>query len=130
MGYSKINLDEAEDRARTPDEPVIRAIGYELRNRGDPRPRKMRFNYFYYEEGNVARRHRQEEQEELLFVIDGRIEIEVDGEEFTAETGDFVVFDSDSWRQVRALRDTEIFAVGAPNVADDAVFEDEAGSTS
>jgi quercetin dioxygenase-like cupin family protein len=124
MGYSKIHLDEAEDRARTPAEPVVRAIGYELRDAGDSRPREMRFNYFYYEEGDTARRHRQEKQEELLFVVDGRIEVEVDDDVFTASTGDFVVIDPDSWRQVRALADTELLAVGAPNVADDHVIDE------
>lgn len=129
MGFSKIHLDEAEKRARTPEEPVVRPLGYELRNRGDPRPRKMRFNYFHYQVGDVARRHRQTEQEELLYVTDGRIEVEVDGKEFEAKTGDFVVVDPESWRQVRALEDTEVFAIGAPNVTDDHVFEDEAEST-
>lgn len=123
MGYSKISLEDAEERTRRGDEPTIRALGYELRDRGDSRPRKIRFNYFHYEEGDAVRRHRQQEQEELLFVVDGRVSIEADDEEFTAETGDFVVFDPDSWRRTRALTETEIFALGAPNVADDHVFE-------
>lgn len=125
MGYSKINLEDPEDRARSQHEPTVRALGYELRNQGDPRPRQMRFNYFFYDEGEAVRRHRQREQEELLFVVNGRIEVEVDGEEFTAGTNDFIVFDPGSWRRVRAVAETEILAIGAPNVADDHVFEDE-----
>lgn len=124
MGYSKISHSDAEERVRRKDEPAVRALGYELRHRGDPRPRKMRFNYFHYEEGDTIRRHCQQEQEELFFVVDGRVSIEVDGEEFTAETGDFVVVDPGSWRRTRALTETEIFAIGAPNVADDHVFEE------
>lgn len=124
MGYSKISHSNAEERVRREDEPAVRALGYELRHRGDPRPREIRFNYFHYEEGNIIRRHCQQEQEELFFVVDGRVSIEVDGEEFTAETGDFVVVDSGSWRRTRALTETEIFAIGAPNVADDHVFEE------
>jgi len=125
MGYSKISLTDAKKRSRDPDEPAVRALGYEIRNRGEPRPEKMRFNYFHYEEGEAVRRHRQRKQEELLFVVEGRVEVEVDGGTFTAETDDFLVIDPGSWRQIRALTATEIFAVGAPNVADDHVFEDE-----
>lgn len=121
--YSKINLEEAEDRTRTDEEPAVRTLGYELRRRGDPRPREMRFNYFYYDAGDIVRRHTQKEQEELYFVIEGRATMEVDGEEFEIETGDFVVVDPGPWRQIHAHEATEIFAVGAPNVRDDAIFE-------
>jgi quercetin dioxygenase-like cupin family protein len=124
MGYSKTSLADAEKRSRNSDEPAVRALGYEIRDRGEPRPRTLRFNYFHYEEGEAVRRHRQREQEELLFVVEGGVKVEVDSETFTAETDDFLVIDSGSWRQVRALTTTEIFAVGAPNVAGDHVFED------
>lgn len=123
--YSKINLDEAERRTQNSTVPSVKALGYELRDRGDQRPREMRFNYFYYEEGQAVPRHVQREQEELFFVVDGRCRVEVDGEEFEARSGDFIVIDAGPWRQITALEPSEIFAVGAPNVRDDAVFEDE-----
>lgn len=120
--YSKINLDDAEESTRTDDEPAVKLLGYELKTRGDPRPNEMRFNYFYYDAGDTVRRHYQEEQEELYYVVEGRAQMTVGDEEFEIETDDFVVVDAGPWRQIHALEPTEIFAVGAPNVRDDAVF--------
>ncbi|WP_435158253.1 cupin domain-containing protein [Haladaptatus sp. DFWS20] len=127
--YSKINLDEAPDRTRTDEEPAVRMLGYELRERGESRPEEMRFNYFYYDAGNTVRRHTQKEQEELFFVVKGRATMEVGEEEFEINSGDFVVVDPGPWRQIHAHEDTEIFAVGAPNVRDDAVFEADVEET-
>lgn len=123
--YSVISLDEAKERTTDDSIPVVKALGYELRARSDPRPRELRFNYFYYDKGQAVPRHRQREQEELFFVVSGRCRIEVDGDEFEVEADDFVVIDPGPWRQITALEPSEIFAIGAPNVRDDAVFEDE-----
>ena len=125
MGYSRISLNDAERRSHSPDEPAVCALGYEIRDRGEPRPEKLRFNYFHYEKGEAVRRHRQREQEGLLFVVEGRVEADIDGETFTAETGDLLMIDPESWRRVTAITPAEIFAFGAPNVADDHIFEDE-----
>jgi mannose-6-phosphate isomerase-like protein (cupin superfamily) len=121
--YSKISLDEVDKSTRTDAEPAVKMIGYALKTRGDPRPNEMRFNYFFYDEGDTVRRHYQKEQEELFYVVEGRARMEVGDEEFEIEEDDFVVVDSGPWRQIHALEDTEIFAVGAPNLRDDAVFE-------
>lgn len=123
--YSKISLDEAEGRTQTSSVPTVKALGYELRARGDPRPRELRFNYFYYDEGQAVPRHRQQKQEELFFIVDGRCRVEVDGEEFEVEAGDFVLIDAGPWRKITALEPSELFTVGAPNIRDDAIFEDE-----
>lgn len=125
--YSKISLDEVDGRTQNQDQsvPTLKALGYELRARGDPRPHELRFNYFYYDEGQAVPRHTQREQEELFFIVDGRCRFEVDGEEFEGEAGECIVVDAGPWRQITALEPSEIFAVGAPNVRDDAVFEDE-----
>ncbi|MFC7212535.1 cupin domain-containing protein [Saliphagus sp. GCM10025334] len=121
--YSVISLDEAEEHTTHDSIPVVKALGYELRARNEPRPRESRFNYFYYDEGQAVPRHSQREQEELFFVVTGRCRIEVNGDEFEVEANDFVVIDPGPWRQITALEPSEIFAVGAPNVRDDAVFE-------
>jgi mannose-6-phosphate isomerase-like protein (cupin superfamily) len=123
--YSKISLDEVEPSTRTDEEPAVQMVGYALKTRGDPRPNEMRFNYFLYDAGDTVRRHYQEEQEELFFVVEGRAEMEVDGEKFEIEADDFVVVDAGPMRQIHAIEDTEIFAVGAPNLRDDAVFEED-----
>lgn len=123
--HSKINLDEGEHRTKPGAEPTVKAMGYELRARGHPRPRELRFNYFSYDEGQAVPRHKQREQEELFFVRSGRARMEVDGEEFAIEAGDFIVIDPGPWRQITAVKPCEILAVGAPNVPDDAIFEEE-----
>lgn len=121
--YSKINLEAVNESTRTDEEPAVKMIGYDLKTGGEPRPNELRCNYFYYDEGDTVRRHYQEEQEELFYVVEGRARMEVGDEEFEIETDDFVIVDSGPWRQIHALEDTEIFAVGAPNIRDDAVFE-------
>ncbi|MFP8958332.1 cupin domain-containing protein [Natrialbaceae archaeon A-CW3] len=121
--YSVIGLDEAEERTSHESIPAVKALGYELRARNDPRPLETRFNYFIYDEGQAIPRHKQREQEELFFIVSGRCRFDVDGEEFEVEANDFVVIDPGPWRQITALEPSEIFAVGAPNVRDDAVFE-------
>ncbi|WP_458210642.1 cupin domain-containing protein [Haladaptatus sp. NG-SE-30] len=128
MSYSKINLEDVDESTRTSEEPAVRMIGYDLKMRGDDRPNEMRFNYFYYDEGDTVRRHYQKKQEELFYVVSGRAEMEVDGKTFEIEEDDFVVVDPGPMRQIHALEDTEIFAVGAPNLRDDAVFEEDVDS--
>ena len=127
MGYSRTSLNDVERRSRSPDEPAVCALGCEIRDRGEPRPEKLWFNCSHYEKGEAVRRHRQREQEELLFVVKGRVKADIDGETFTIETGDLLVIDPESWRQVTAITPAEIFAFGAPNVVDDHIFEDEVG---
>ena len=123
--FAKYNLDDAEWRTQTDTEPAVKTIGYEMKQADGERPAKMRFNYFHYDAGDVVRRHKQIEQEEVFYIERGSGVFEVDGEEFPYETGDVIVVDPGPWRQITAEEETRIFAVGAPNVADDAIFEDE-----
>lgn len=123
MSYSKIALEDVDESTRTDDEPAVKMIGYDLKTAGENRPNEMRCNYFYYDAGDRVRRHYQKEQEEIFYVVSGRARMEVDGEEFEIEADDCIVVDPGPMRQIHALMDTEIFAVGAPNRRDDAVFE-------
>ncbi|WP_435361869.1 cupin domain-containing protein [Haloarchaeobius sp. DFWS5] len=123
--YSKINVEDAPLRTQTDAEPGVRMLGYELKARGDDRPKELRFNYFEYDAGDVVRRHKQKEQEEVFYVIEGEGTMEVDGDEFEMRAGDCIVVDPGPFRELRAETEMRIFAVGAPNIADDAVFEDE-----
>jgi quercetin dioxygenase-like cupin family protein len=121
--YSKINVEEASERTRSDTEPTLRALGYEIRADEEERPNEIRFNYFEYEQGQAVRRHKQLEQEELYFVTEGRAKMTVGDEDFDITEGDAIVVDAGVWRQITALKDCEVFAVGAPNVTDDAVFD-------
>lgn len=117
--YRRVNLDNLELRAIDGIEPGLKAVGYELR------PENMRPSVWEFESGQSNRRHRQREQEELYFVLDGTFEMEVDGDHFEIETGDTVVVSPDSWRQLTALEAGTVLAVGAPNVKDDDIHEED-----
>lgn len=125
MSHSKINIDDVPTRTRTDAEPAVKTLGYELKADDQPRPNEMRFNYFLYEPGDTVRRHTQIEQEETFFVVEGRGRMEVGDEEFEIETGDVIVVDPGPWRQIVAEEQLRIFAVGAPNLADDVIFEED-----
>lgn len=116
----KINLDELEPREIDGIEPRLKAVGYELR------PEQMRPSVWLFEAGESNNRHRQREQEELYYVVEGRGVIEVDGEEFDIRTGDFIVVSPESWRQITATDPSTILAIGAPNVENDEIGEAEA----
>lgn len=115
--YNRITLDELEPREIDGIEPRLRAVGYELQ------PEKMRPSVWVFEDGESNNRHRQREQEELYFVLDGRLKMEVDNDEFTIGAGEFVIVSPDSWRQLTALQASTVLVVGAPNAKDDAIDE-------
>lgn len=117
--YERTNLEKLESREVDGIEPLLLAVGYELR------PEKMRPSAWIFEAGESNRRHRQREQEELYLVLAGRLEMTVDEESFEIEAGDVVVVPPESWRQLTAIEDSDVFVVGAPNVKDDGVLADE-----
>lgn len=130
MGYSKVSLDEIEAHRLDDPERTILPIGVELR------PSKLRPSVWEYEAGETSNRHRQREQEELYVPIAGRFEMAiggsdgendaVDAEETVQETvalesGDYLVIDPETVRQLTAATDGRMLVVGAPNVKDDGV---------
>lgn len=117
--YERRAIDEVEPQEIDGIEPRLRAIGYELR------PKEMRPGVWEYEEGESNNRHRQEQQEELYVVLSGRFEMEVEEDRLDLEAGDVVVVEPDAWRRLTAREDSRILVVGAPNVKDDGVVDDE-----
>lgn len=115
--YHRIALDELKPREIDGIEPRLKAVEYGLR------PEKMRPSVWLFEDGESNNRHRQREQEELYFVLDGRLKMEVDNEEFGIEAGEFLVISPDSWRQLTALEASTVLVVGTPNVKDNAIDE-------
>jgi quercetin dioxygenase-like cupin family protein len=116
--YSRASLDELDDRDIDGVEPSLKAVGYELK------PDDMRPSVWAFAEGESNNRHRQEQQEELYVVLDGRFEVDVDDETFEVGEGEFVVVDPEAWRQLTALTESTLLVVGAPNVEDDALTEE------
>ncbi|WP_254544970.1 cupin domain-containing protein [Halomarina pelagica] len=123
MSYTKTNIEDLEVRDIDGLDPSLRAVGYELR------PSKMRPSVWEFDSGDSNDRHRQREQEELYVVLDGRLEMEIEGEAFTVTPGDCIVVPPESWRQLTAVESSRVLVIGAPNVSDDAIDEDNgAGS--
>ena len=116
--YSKVTVDEIEEREVEGIEPTIRAIGYETR------PEEMRPSVWEFDEGEENNRHYHEHQEELYLVLDGRFHVSVGEEGLELEEGDVLVVEPSAERQVTALEPARLFVVGAPNEADDAVVVD------
>lgn len=116
--YSKLSLGELDARNVEDIEPDLKAVGYELR------PEKMRPSLWTFEPGESNNWHRQEQQEELYLVLDGRLEMTVGEDSLEIEAGDVVVVPPESWRQLTAIDYSEVFVVGAPNVKDDGVLEE------
>jgi quercetin dioxygenase-like cupin family protein len=125
MSYSKINVNNAPSRERTDAEPAVKTLGYEFKADDEPRPNEMRFNYFLYEPGDTVRRHTQIEQEETFFIVEGKGRMRVGDDEFDIEAGDVVIVDPGPWRQIVADEAMRIFAVGAPNLPEDVIFEED-----
>ena len=122
MGYSKVSLDEIEAHELDDPERTIFPIGVELR------PQKMRPSVWEYEASETSTQHYQREQEELYVPLSGEFEMELeeeDGEEATVlelQSGDFLVVDPETTRQLTAVTDGRILVAGAPNVKDDGVI--------
>lgn len=120
--YKRVNFEDLEIREVDGIEPGLKAVGYELR------PEKMRPSLWQFDAGESNRRHRQREQEELYVVLNGRLAMEVEGERFEVAEGDAIVVPPESWRQLTAKEESRVFIVGAPNVKDDDIpQEDVAG---
>ncbi|MFC4549880.1 MULTISPECIES: cupin domain-containing protein [Halorussus] len=121
--YEKTSLSDLETREVEDVEPRLKAVGYELR------PEKMRPSVWEFEAGESNNRHRQREQEELYYVVDGEFSMTVESEAgdrdtFDLDAGDVVVVPPESWRQLEAKEAGTVLVVGAPNAKDDAVTEE------
>jgi quercetin dioxygenase-like cupin family protein len=119
--YEKVNLNDLESREST--HPAldlrVKAIGHALA------PEKMRPRVWLYESGQRMVRHRQREQEELYYVLDGRARLTVGGETVPLEQADFVVVPPEPWREIKATTELTLLTIGAPNVPDDGIVDDE-----
>lgn len=116
-GYAKVRLDDVERHELDDVEPTLLSVGYELR------PDEMRPNVWRFDEGESTNEHRHAEQEELYAVLDGTFEVTVETEEteeeFFLRTGDFLVVQPESWRQLTATEGSLLLVVGAPPVKED-----------
>ncbi|WP_137286267.1 cupin domain-containing protein [Halorussus salinisoli] len=120
--YETTSLSDLDTRDVDDIEPGLKAVGYQLR------PSEMRPSVWEFEAGETNDWHRQEEQEELYYVLAGEFLVTVEGEDeeretFELESDEVVVIPPETWRQFEALEDGRLLVVGAPNVKDDAITE-------
>lgn len=99
----------------------VRAIGYGLDSE------RMVPNLWRYGEGDTGSWHRQTEQEEFYYVIEGTVSIAIgDDDAIGLEAGDAAVVSPEEWRQVRPESDLRMLVVGSPPNQDDHLLpEDE-----
>ncbi|MFC4544676.1 cupin domain-containing protein [Halosolutus amylolyticus] len=121
--HKLVNIDGVEPLDLEDVDPSLLPIGPELE------PDRMRPSVWEYERGAENTFHRQAEQEELYVVLEGTLEvtIERDDERDVVEltVNDVLVVPPGAWRQLKAIEDSRVLVVGAPNVADDAITETE-----
>lgn len=119
--YAKTNLSDLEPRELDDTEPNLRAVGYALRTQ------EMRPSVWEFEAGEESNWHRQGEQEELYYVLDGEfvvtVEADDDRETFEIHEGDFLSVPPETWRGMEATESSTLLVVGAPNVKDDGIRE-------
>ena len=124
--YSMVDLENVERRELDFEDPTLLPVGLELQ------PEQMRPSVWEYEQGEENAYHRQDQQEELYVVLEGTVDVTVergDNRDVVELTHhDFLVVPPESWRQLRAVEDSVVLAIGAPNVKDDGILEDEADS--
>ncbi|MDQ2049032.1 cupin domain-containing protein [Natronolimnohabitans sp. A-GB9] len=122
--YSQTDLDAVEPRDLEGEAPTLLPVGLELQ------PEQLRPSVWHYEKGEENAYHRQEQQEELYVVLEGTVDVTIergdDRDVVELTKHDFLVVPPESWRQLRAVEESRILAIGAPNVDDDGILEDEA----
>lgn len=121
--FRKVSTDDLDAEPWAGVDPEIVPVGYRLR------PEHLRPNVWEYEPGDEMPVHRQDEQDELFYVIDGSAEMTVEDESVPLTAGDFVYVPPESLRGITATTACTILAIGAPNTDDDGVFPDSDGST-
>ncbi len=113
--YKTVDSDEIDAVTIDGTDAEIMPVGYHLGTQ------ETRSSLWVFDEGDSGRRHRQTEQEELYFVVEGSVRFEIGDDDVTVDEGDFVVISPDEPRRLVAEEESKVFAVGAPNVADDHV---------
>ncbi|ELY61898.1 cupin domain-containing protein [Natronolimnohabitans innermongolicus] len=121
--YSLTDIDAVEPRELEDEAPTLLPIGLELQ------PDEMRPSVWEYAKGEENAYHRQGEQEELYVVLEGTVDVTVERENerdvVELTRGDVLVVPPESWRQLRAVEESRVLVVGAPNVKDDGIRQDE-----
>jgi mannose-6-phosphate isomerase-like protein (cupin superfamily) len=114
-GYSMVRVDEVEKKPSAKSETLHVDLTAELDCT------EMRPKIWYLSPGDAMSHHRQTEQEELYYVLDGPGRMKIDGETMDVPEGTAVRVSPETPRQV--LNDTDDkhvwLIIGAPPTLDD-----------
>jgi mannose-6-phosphate isomerase-like protein (cupin superfamily) len=72
--------------------------------------------------GTATDRHYHKASEEFYFLLDGRGEMEIDGETREVGPGDAILIPSGAWHQIRAIEPLRFLCCCAPPYAHDDTF--------
>ena len=114
-----LEIVRKNERMRFPDSPDPRAVAYHFENLDFPVPRPALNAYlaeFERVEENAARPH-EHAGVEFLYLISGRLRIQVRGEQHELSEGDAIYFDASvphSYRRVGPKKTTALVATVAP----------------
>ncbi|TYL36669.1 cupin domain-containing protein [Natronococcus pandeyae] len=118
--YSLTDLDNVEPHELEQEAPTLLPVGLELQ------PEEMRPSVWQYEKGEENAYHRQNEQEELYVVLEGTVDVTIERDDerdvVALSTHDFLVVPPESWRQLRAVEESTVLVIGAPNEKDDSIL--------
>lgn len=104
MAYTKKNYKDIEDKHGL----YFMRKTLKLKNHG--------FSVLEAEEGfeGMEHDHEDEGQEEVYFLVEGKAEIEIEGETISMEEGDAVSVSPRDSRKLKALQDSKFVITGAP----------------
>lgn len=117
--HETVRTDEIDAVSIEGTEADIYPVGYHLGTE------ESRSNVWEFDEGDSGRLHKQTEQEELYYVVEGSVEFKVGDDYLTVEEGAFIAVSPEEPRRLTAREESRVLVVGAPSVADDhVVLED------
>jgi mannose-6-phosphate isomerase-like protein (cupin superfamily) len=73
-------------------------------------------------DGQSTQRHYHAATEEIYFVVEGRVELEIDGERREVGPGHAALIPPGAWHELRALGPVRILCCCAPPYSDDDTF--------
>ncbi|WP_293032363.1 cupin domain-containing protein [Natronococcus sp.] len=119
--YSLIDPENVDTHEFDGEAPTLLDIGSDLETE------QMRPSVWRYQKGEENAYHRQGEQEELYVVLEGTVDVTIEREDrrdvVELTPGEVLVVPPESWRQLRAVEESRVLVVGAPNVEDDGILE-------
>ncbi len=123
--YDHVDLTAVEPRDLEDIAPTLLPVGLELQ------PENLRPSVWQFEAGEENGFHRHETQEELYLVLEGTVDVTLErGEKREVRelgTEEVLVVPPETWRQLEAVEESRVLAIGAPNEPGDEILEESAG---